>query len=134
MAAIHIILACLAAHFDGDVEQMDMVTGFPEALVAEDIYLRQPEGHCQVHEHGEELCTRCRRGFLAAPRNWTQTKRVCVVGGVWLQVWYMWYMPSKHHTYFRPLQFSIPCLTYRILLILILTLPPGRGTLAPNPS
>ena len=75
VAAIRIILA-LAAHFDWDVEQMDVVTAFLEADIAEDIYMRQPEGYRQVDQHGEELVRKVLKsiyGLKQAPRNWNKT-------------------------------------------------------------
>ena len=75
VAAIRIILA-LAAHFDWDVEQMDVVTAFLEADIAEDIYMRQPEGYRQVDQHGEELVCKVLKsiyGLKQAPRNWNKT-------------------------------------------------------------
>ena len=75
VAAIRIILA-LAAHFDWDVEQMDVVTAFLEADIAEDIYMRQPEGYRQVDQHGEELVCKVLKsiyGLKQAPRNWSKT-------------------------------------------------------------
>ena len=100
VAAIRIILA-LAAHFDWDVEQMDVVTAFLEADIAEDIYMRQPEGYRQVDQHGEELVCKVLKsiyGLKQAPRNWNKTVSAWLVeygfkqGRLW---------PGTVHLYLR---------------------------------
>ena len=69
------VLLALAAYYDWEVEQFDVVTAFLEAGLDEEIYMRQPEGFREVNENGDELVClllKALYGLKQAPRNWNK--------------------------------------------------------------
>ena len=76
VAALRVIMA-LAAHYDWEMEQLDVNTAFLEADLSETIYMRQPEGYRRpTDENGQEqvcLLMRALYGLKQAPRYWNKT-------------------------------------------------------------
>lgn len=75
MCAIRVLLS-LAAYYDWEAEQLDIVTAFLEAPVEEEIRMRLPEGFKKYDSSGQELVCKLHKalyGLKQAPRNWNLT-------------------------------------------------------------
>jgi hypothetical protein len=67
-------LLALAAHYDFEVHQIDFETAFLNSELAEEIYMKQPQGF--VIPGKENLCLKLKRslyGLKQAPREWHKT-------------------------------------------------------------
>ena len=75
MCAIRVLLS-LAAYYDWEAEQLDVVTAFLEAPVEEEIHMKLPEGFKKYDSNGQELVCKLHKslyGLKQAPRNWNLT-------------------------------------------------------------
>jgi hypothetical protein len=82
------VLMALAAYYDWEAEQLDVVTAFLEADIEEEIYMRQPEGFREVNDQGDELVCKLLRalyGLKQAPRNWNKTITTWLLGYGFIQ-------------------------------------------------
>ena len=76
VASIRILLS-IAAIYDLEIHQMDVVTAFLAGELDEEIYMEQPEGF-KVGNKGEDLVCKLRKslyGLKQAPRVWNQRLR-----------------------------------------------------------
>jgi hypothetical protein len=67
------ILFALAAKFNWEIEQMDVVTAFLNPILQEEVYMEQPEGYTVLSASGGKLVCRLRKslyGLKQAPRVW----------------------------------------------------------------
>ena len=70
-------LPALAAYYDLEIEQFDVVTAFLNAELTdvEDVYMAQPDGYVKYDEDGTPYVCKLRRalyGLKQAPREWNQ--------------------------------------------------------------
>ena len=70
-------LLALAAYYDLEIEQFDVVTAFLNAELkdVEDVYMAQPDGYVKYDEDGTPYVCKLRRalyGLKQAPREWNQ--------------------------------------------------------------
>jgi hypothetical protein len=67
------ILFALAAKYDWEIEQMDVVTAFLNPALLEEVYMELPEGYTFPHtSRGRLICRlrKCLYGLKQAPRAW----------------------------------------------------------------
>jgi len=71
------ILLALAAQYDWEIEQMDVITAFLNPLLQEEVYMELPEGYalpkdCPCTSGGRIVCRlrKCLYGLKQAPRAW----------------------------------------------------------------
>ena len=81
MCAIRVLLS-LAAYYDWEAEQLDVVTAFLEEPVEEEIHMKLPEGFKKYDCNGHELVCKMHKalyGLKQAPRNRNLAIAQCLV-------------------------------------------------------
>jgi transposase InsO family protein len=81
-ATIIKMLLALAAKYDYEAEQMDVVTAFLEAHLKEEVWVQQPPGFEQKGPNGTFLACRLNKalyGLKQAPREWYATLKVYLI-------------------------------------------------------
>ena len=81
-ATIIKMLLALAAKYDYQVEQMNVVTAFLEAHLKEEVWVQQPPGFEQKGSNGTFLACRLNKalyGLKQAPREWYATLKVYLI-------------------------------------------------------
>jgi len=81
-ATIIKMLLALAAKYDYEAEQMDVVTAFLEAHLKEEVWVQQPPGFEQKGSNGTFLACRLNKalyGLKQAPREWYATLKVYLI-------------------------------------------------------
>ena len=79
------VLLAIACHQDLEVEQMDVITAFLNAVVETNVYMRQPKGHEVASKNGELVCylRKALYGTREAPRAWNALLTEWLVSYEW---------------------------------------------------
>ena len=75
------LLLALAAKYDYEVEQMDVITAFLEAKLGQEVWVQQPPGFEEKNSRGRLACklNKALYGLKQAPREWYSTLKAYLI-------------------------------------------------------